>query len=83
MLRCIKMLADAGVPLRDIAILYRAHHISRTFEEVFLKEEIPYTIFSGVQFFNRMEIKDALSYLRLVAYPGRSFLFARGERAEA
>lgn len=64
----IKALADAGVPLRDIAILYRAHHISRTFEEVFLKEEIPYTIFSGVQFFNRMEIKDALSYLRLVAY---------------
>ncbi|MGN0799800.1 MAG: ATP-dependent helicase [Christensenellales bacterium] len=64
----IKTLSAEGVPLRDIAILYRAHHISRTLEEVFLKEEIPYTIFSGVQFFNRMEIKDALSYLRLVAY---------------
>lgn len=64
----IKTLASEGVPLRDVAILYRAHHISRTLEEVFLKEEIPYTIFSGVQFFNRMEIKDALSYLRLVAY---------------
>ena len=64
----IKALSAVGVPLRDIAILYRAHHISRTLEEVFLKEEIPYTIFSGVQFFNRMEIKDALSYLRLVAY---------------
>ena len=64
----IKALSAEGVPLRDIAILYRAHHISRTLEEVFLKEEIPYTIFSGVQFFNRMEIKDALSYLRLVAY---------------
>ena len=64
----IKALSAEGVPLRDIAILYRAHHISRTLEEVFLKEEIPYTIFSGVQFFNRMEIKDALSYLRLAAY---------------
>ena len=64
----IKALSAEGVPLRDISILYRAHHISRTLEEVFLKEEIPYTIFSGVQFFNRMEIKDALSYLRLVAY---------------
>ncbi|MCI6967029.1 UvrD-helicase domain-containing protein [bacterium] len=64
----IKALSAEGVPLRNIAILYRAHHISRTLEEVFLKEEIPYTIFSGVQFFNRMEIKDALSYLRLVAY---------------
>jgi len=64
----IKTLASEGVPLRDVAILYRAHHISRTLEEGFLKEEIPYTIFSGVQFFNRMEIKDALSYLRLVAY---------------
>lgn len=64
----IKTLASEGVPMRDVAILYRAHHISRMLEEVFLKEEIPYTIFSGVQFFNRMEIKDALSYLRLVAY---------------
>ena len=35
---------------------------------MFLKEEIPYTIYSGVQFFGRMEIKDALSYLRMIAY---------------
>ena len=64
----IQTLASEGVPLRDIAVLYRAHHISRTLEEAFLKEQIPYTVFSGVQFFNRMEIKDALSYLRLAAY---------------
>jgi DNA helicase-2/ATP-dependent DNA helicase PcrA len=56
-----------GVKPGDIAVLYRAHYISRTLEEVFLKEQIPYTIYSGVQFFNRTEIKDALSYLRLIA----------------
>lgn len=64
----IKKLTDHGVKLGDIAILYRAHYISRVLEEVFLKEEVPYKIYSGVQFFGRMEIKDALSYLRLIAY---------------
>ncbi|MCF2651781.1 ATP-dependent helicase [Anaeromassilibacillus senegalensis] len=64
----IKTLADSGVPFKDITVLYRAHYITRTVEEVFLKEEIPYTIYSGVQFFGRMEIKDALSYLRMIAY---------------
>ena len=64
----IKALADSGVKLSDIAILYRSHFISRTVEEVFLKEELPYTIYSGVQFFGRMEIKDTLSYLRLIVY---------------
>jgi DNA helicase-2/ATP-dependent DNA helicase PcrA len=64
----IKELADQGTRLCDMTILYRAHFISRTLEEVFLKEELPYTIFSGIQFYGRMEIKDALSYLRLIAY---------------
>jgi len=64
----IKTLASQGVRLRDIAILYRAHYVSRTLEEVLLKEELPYRIYSGVQYFGRMEIKDALSYLRLIAY---------------
>lgn len=64
----IKELADNGEKLGDVAILYRAHYISRTLEEVFLKEKVPYTIFSGVQFFGRMEIKDVLSYLRLIVY---------------
>lgn len=64
----IKELVNNGVSLGDIAILYRAHYISRILEEVLLKEEVPYKIYSGVQFFGRMEIKDALSYLRLIAY---------------
>ena len=61
-------LHDAGVPFRDMTVLYRAHYVTRTMEEVFQKRKIPYTIYSGVQFFGRMEIKDALCYLRMIAY---------------
>ncbi len=60
-------LHDAGVPYRDMTVLYRAHYVTRTIEEIFQKRKIPYTIYSGVQFFGRMEIKDALSYLRMIA----------------
>ena len=62
-----KLLAQ-GVPLRDMTVLYRAHYVTRTVEEVLLEEKVPYTIYSGVQFFARAEIKDALSYLRLIVY---------------
>ena len=61
-------LSERGVPFSDMTVLYRAHYVTRTLEEVFLKRKIPYTIYSGVQFFNRVEIKDALSYLRMIAY---------------
>ena len=61
-------LHDAGVPFRDMTVLYRAHYVTRSLEEVFQKRKLPYTIYSGVQFFGRMEIKDALSYLRMIAY---------------
>ena len=63
----IKTLHEAGTPYRDMEILYRAHYITRGVEEILLKEKIPYTIYSGVQFFARAEIKDALSYLRMIA----------------
>ena len=56
------------IPYRERTVRYRAHHVTRSVEEAFLKKEIPYTIYSGVQFFGRMEIKDALSYLRMIAY---------------
>ena len=64
----IKALHENGVPYRDMTVLYRAHYVTRAVEEVLLGEKIPYTIYSGVQFFDRMEIKDALSYLRMIAY---------------
>ena len=64
----MKQLHETGTPYKDMTILYRAHYVTRAVEEVLLQEKVPYTIYSGVQFFNRMEIKDALSYLRMIAY---------------
>lgn len=64
----IQALHGEGTSYREITVLYRAHYITRIVEEVFLREKIAYAIYSGVQFFNRMEIKDALAYLRLIAY---------------
>ncbi len=61
-------LHDSGVPYRDMAVLYRSHYVTRVIEEVLQKAKIPYTIYSGVQFFDRREIKDALSYLRMAAF---------------
>ena len=46
----------------DIAILYRAHYISRTIEEVFQREKIAYTLNSGVPFFDRAEILRSRAY---------------------
>ena len=57
-----------GAAYRDMTVLYRAHYVSRAVEEALLREKIPYTLYSGVPFFDRMEIKDALSYLRMIAY---------------
>lgn len=67
-LKEIRRLSEEGFALSDIAILYRAHYISRNIEEVFQKEKLPYTLNSGVPFFDRAEIKDSLSYLRMIAY---------------
>ena len=64
----LQQMHDRGVPYKDMTILYRAHYVTRSVEEVLLKRKVPYTIYSGVQFFARMEIKDALSYLRMIAY---------------
>lgn len=52
----------------DITILYRANHISRSIEQSFIRENIPYTIFGGIKFFERKEIKDVLSFLRLIVF---------------
>lgn len=52
----------------EICILYRAHYVTRTIEDELNKQKIPYTLYSGVQFYDRAEIKDALSYLRMICY---------------
>lgn len=61
-------LHERGVQWREMAVLYRAHYVSRSVEETFLHAQIPYTIYSGVQFYGRMEIRDALAYLRMLIY---------------
>jgi DNA helicase-2/ATP-dependent DNA helicase PcrA len=53
----------------DFAILYRTNAQSRSFEEELLKYDIPYVVVGGVRFYDRAEIKDILSYLRLVTNP--------------
>ena len=64
----ILALRDGGVPLRDVTVLYRAHYLSRAVEDALREAKIPYTLYSGTPFYGRAEIKDALSYLRMVAY---------------
>lgn len=64
----IEKLHALGISYRDICILYRAHYVTRNVEDALLKAGIPYTIYSGVQFYGRAEIKDTLSYLRMIAF---------------
>lgn len=52
---------------KDMAILYRTNAQSRVLEETFMKSNIPYTMVGGQKFYDRKEIKDLLSYLRIVA----------------
>lgn len=55
-----------GVSPKDIAILYRANHLSRSIEKALIENRIPYLIYGGVRFYERKEVKDALSYLRML-----------------
>jgi DNA helicase-2/ATP-dependent DNA helicase PcrA len=59
-------LISKGHKLKDVAILYRTNAQSRVLEEAFLHTGIPYALIRGVRFYNRKEIKDILSYLRLL-----------------
>lgn len=72
----VELLLDSGKNLKDIAILYRSHFVSRSIEEEFIKENIRYILYSGIEFYKRKEIKDILCYLRMIAY-GDDIAFAR------
>lgn len=63
----VKQLIAGGKKYSDIAILYRASFISRTIEQELLKNNITYTIWGGVRFYDRKEVKDILSYLKVVS----------------
>lgn len=62
----IKKLINAGNRYDQIAVLYRSHFLSRSIEESFVKNSVPYKIYSGIEFYARAEIKDCISYLRML-----------------
>ena len=62
----IKKLLNNGVPLSEIAVLYRANAQSRNIEEVLLRDNIPYKVVGAFYFYNRKEIKDLIAYLKLI-----------------
>lgn len=63
-----RLIAQDNCRYSDFAILYRANHISRSIEQSLIRENIPYSVFGGIRFFERKEIKDILSYLRLIEF---------------
>lgn len=64
----IETFHTAGIDLYKFAILYRAHYVSRPIEDALMKRNLSYTIYSGISFYERKEIKDVLSYLRMLVY---------------
>lgn len=62
----IKKLIDQGIKLNDIAVLYRTNAQSRNIEEALLRESIPYRVIGSFYFYNRKEIKDLISYLKVI-----------------
>ncbi len=66
-----------GMRHNQFAILYRSSFLSRNIEQALLKRHLPYSVWGGVRFFERKEIKDVLSYLRLVASDSDDLAFRR------
>lgn len=66
-----------GVPWNRMAVFYRTHSLSRVFEDVFYLRHIPYVIMGGVSFYQRREIKDILSILKMVQSSSDYIAFAR------
>ena len=73
----VRLLLEGGAAPGDVAVLYRASYLSRALEQALLDAKIPYTIWGGTRFFERKEVKDALSYLRLVNDTGDDLSFER------
>ena len=68
--------SDDDIPYNQMAVLYRAHYISRAIEESLIRSHIPYVLYSGTEFYKRKEIKDILGYLRMI-YAGDDLSFLR------
>jgi len=89
----IDRLTDSGASRPgDVAVFYRTNAQSRAFEEVFIRVGMPYRVVGGVRFYERREVRDAISYLRAIANPDDDVSVRRvlnvprrgiGDRAEA
>lgn len=66
-LKRIDALQKSGMPLSDMAVLYRTNAQSRAVEEAFIRNGLPYRLVGGVRFYERKEVKDILAYVRLAA----------------
>ena len=73
----IKGLHNSGIDLADIAILYRSNAQSRVFEQHLYNRGIAYKVYGGLRFFDRLEIKRVLAYLRLIVNPYDNEAFLR------
>jgi DNA helicase-2/ATP-dependent DNA helicase PcrA len=65
----VKELTEAGASLRQIAVFYRVNSMSRTLEEAFFRNKIPYQMVRGVEFYSRKEVRDVLAYLKILVNP--------------
>lgn len=74
------ILSKLKPPLSNYVILYRTNAQSRSLEEQFLKNGVPYRLIGGVSFYERREIKDVLTYLRLIQNPKDSISLKRAEK---
>lgn len=73
----IKTLKKSGISFREMAILYRNNAMSRKFEDVLLKYNLPYKVIGNISFYKRKEIKDIIAYLRLLVNRGDDYAFSR------
>ncbi len=68
------------IPLHEMAILYRTNAQSRVFEEMLIRSGIPYTLIGGTKFYERMEVKDVLCYVRLLVNPSDTVSLTRAQK---
>jgi len=73
----IERLAGGGVPLGEIAVLYRTNALSRAIETALTQAELDYRVIGGVRFFDRAEVKDAMAYVQWLHNPADTVAFAR------
>ncbi|HMJ37418.1 MAG TPA: UvrD-helicase domain-containing protein [Baekduia sp.] len=73
----VQRLVDEGVSLAEIACFYRTNAQSRVLEDALVRAEVPYQVIGGTKFYERAEVKDAISYLTLLANPADAISFTR------